>query len=126
VIGISSDTHACSGELEPENENGLEGIVEGEVVEDHADGKRLDEVEKAKDDPIGQPLDVVILTRGLKGAEAEVSGKSPADEVGGGCSEGVDEDEEGAEDGAAKDEGGLGDLDAGLDVVEYREARQLA
>lgn len=118
-------THAGSRELEPENEDGLEGIVEGEVVEEDAEGKRLDEIEKAKDNPIRQPLDVVILGRGLEGAEAEVGGKSPADEVGGGCGEGVDKDEEGAEDGAAEDQRGLRDLRAGLDVEEHGVARQL-
>jgi hypothetical protein len=125
VNGISSDTHASSGELEPENENGLEGIVEGEVVEDHADGKGLDEIEEAKDDPVRQPLDVITLFRGLEGAEAKVGGKSPADEVGGGRGEGVDKDEEGAEDGATEDEGRLGDLRAGLDVDKDRVAREL-
>ncbi len=119
-------THAGSWELEPENENGLEGVVEGEVVEKDAEGKRLDEIEEAKDDPVRQPLDVVILARGLEGTEAEVGGKSPADEVGGGCGEGVDKDEEGAEDGAAEDQSGLRDLRAGLDVEEHGVARQLA
>lgn len=123
--GISSDTHAGSGELEPEDENGLEGVVEGEIVEEDAEGKRLDKVEEAKDDPIRQPLNVIIMPRGLDGAEAEVGGKSPADEVGGGCSEGVDEDEEGAEDGAGDDQSGLGDLRAGLNIVEHRVAREL-
>jgi len=94
-------------------------------VEDDADGKRLEEVEEAKDDPVRQPLDVIILARGLEGAEAEVGGKSPADEVGGGCSEGVDEDEEGADDGGTEDQSGLGDLGAGLDVDEDRVAREL-
>jgi len=121
----SSDTHTSSGELEPENENGLESIVEGEVVEDHADGKRLDEVEETKDDPIRQPLDIVFVARRLECAEAKVGGKSPADEVRGGAGEGVDEDEEGAEDGASEDQYSLGDLHAGLDVIEHRVARQL-
>ena len=124
-IGISSDTYAGSGELEPENENGLECIVEGEVVEEWAEGKGLDEIEEAKDDPVRQPLDVVILGRSLDGAETEVGGKSPADEVRGGCSEGVDKDEEGADDGTTEDQSGLGDLGAFLDVEEDGVAGQL-
>ena len=43
------------------------------------------------------------MPRRLERAEAEVSGKSPADEVEGGGGESIDEDEEGAEDGAAED-----------------------
>lgn len=61
----------------------------------------------------------------LNGAEAEVGWESPADEVGGRCSEGVDKDEEGADDGAAEDQRGLGDLGAFLDVDEHGVARQL-
>jgi len=117
---------AASGrELEPENEDGLEGIVEGEIVEDDADGKRLDKVEKAEDHPVRQPLDVVLMPGRLECAEAEVGWESPADEVRRGRSEGVDEDEEGAEDSTAEGQHRLGDLHAGLDVVEDWVAREL-
>jgi hypothetical protein len=118
-------THASGRELEPENEDGLEGIVEGEIVEDDADGKRLDKVEKAEDHPVRQPLDVVLMPGRLECAEAEVGWESPADEVRRGRSEGVDEDEEGAEDSTAEGQHRLGDLHAGLDVVEDWVAREL-
>lgn len=123
--GKSSGTHACSGELEPEDENGLEGVVEGEVVEKDAEGKRLDKIEEAKDDPIRQPLDIVFVPRGLERTEAEVGRESPTNEVRGGRGEGVDEDEEGAEEGAPEDQRRLRDLHAGLDVIENRVAREL-
>lgn len=116
---------ASSRKLEPEDEDGLEGIVEGEVVEDDADGKRLDKVEEAKDDPVGEPLDVVVRAGALDGLEAQVGREGPADKVRGGRGKGVDEDEEGAEDGAAEGQGCLGDLGARLDVLEQRVARQL-
>jgi len=123
--GKSSGTHASSRELEPEDENGLESVVEGEVVKENAEGKRLDEIEEAKDDPVRQPLDIIFMPGRLERAEAEVGWESPANEVRGGGGEGVDKDEEGAEDGAAEDQRRLGDLHAGLDVIEHRVARQL-
>lgn len=54
-------TYASDRELEPEDEDGLEREVPGKVVEDDAEGEGLEEVEEAEDDPVGQPLDVVIV-----------------------------------------------------------------
>lgn len=38
-------TNLGSGELQPEDENGFENKVEREIVENHAEGKGLDEGE---------------------------------------------------------------------------------
>ena len=54
-------TYTGDRELEPEDEDGLEDEVPWDVVEDEAEGEGLEEVEEAKDDPVGQPLDVVIV-----------------------------------------------------------------
>lgn len=121
----SSGTHASSRELEPEDENGLESVVEGEVVKEDAEGKRLDEIEETKNNPVRQPLDIIFVAGRLECAEAEVGRESPANEVRGGGGEGVDEDKEGAEDGGTEDQHRLGDLHAGLDVIEHRVACEL-
>lgn len=46
------------GELEPEDECGLEDKVVREVVENKAERKRLKEVEEAKYGPVGEPVAV--------------------------------------------------------------------
>jgi hypothetical protein len=54
--GLVEGAGAAGGrELEPENKGGLEDVVEGEVVENHAESKGLEEVEEAKDGPVGEP-----------------------------------------------------------------------
>jgi len=69
------------GELEPENEESLEGIVEREIIENHSQGDGLKEVEEAKDDPIGEPLDVILVFGGLDSLEREISREEPSNEV---------------------------------------------
>jgi len=103
--------------LEPEDECGLEDKVEGEVVKDHPQGNALDEVEETKDAPVGKPLDVILVLRGLDSLEGEEGREAPANEVGDGEGEGVEEEEEGEEGNGA--DGGicLGDLRPGLELV---------
>jgi len=80
--GTISDLSTSEGrELEPENEEGLEGEVPWEVVEDDAEGKGLDKVEETEDDPVSQPLNIILRSRGLEGLEGQVGGKSPTEEV---------------------------------------------
>jgi len=97
-------------ELEPENESGLDGEVPWNVVQDNAESDALDEGEPAEDDPVCQPLNVVIVTGSLESAEGEVGGEGPTDEVGDGESEGVDEDKADEGDGGDESTVGLGDL----------------
>jgi len=113
------------GELEPEDERGLDGEVVRDVVEDGAEGQALDEGEEPEDSPVGEPLGVVILSGGLDGAVGEVGGEGPSDEVGDGEREGVDED--GGEEEGGGDERAvrLGDLGLGLELVEDRVLAQL-
>ena len=49
------NTYAEGRELEPDDENGLEGEIPGEVVQHCAKGETLHKVEETKDDPISQP-----------------------------------------------------------------------
>jgi len=80
------------GELEPEDERGLDGEVVRDIVQDKTEGNALEEGEKPKDGPVRQPLYVILSSGGLDGAVGEVGRKSPTDEVGDGKGEGVDED----------------------------------
>jgi hypothetical protein len=106
--------------LQPDDKDCLENIVPGDIVEDKAESKALEEVEEAKDDPVGQPLNVVMRRRGLEGFEGEVGRETPADKVGDGCSERVDEEEQGDEKESTEDSIVLGDLRALLQGVENR------
>jgi hypothetical protein len=63
-------------------------------------------------------LDVIFGTRAFDGLEREISGKSPANEVGNWSSEGVNEDEEGENKDASEGEEGLGDLSAVFEIVK--------
>lgn len=111
-------THAENRQLQPDNKHGLEGIVPGDVVENKADGKALEEVEEAEYDPVGQPLDVVMSRRGFEGLEGEIGRETPADKIGDGCSEGVDGVKNRNEEEGTEDSIGLGDLCALLEVLE--------
>ncbi len=119
-------THAELGELEPEDEDALEGEVPGEVVEDDAEGEGLEEVEEAEDDPVSKPLDVVGVTRRLEGLDGEEGGERPADEVGHGLREGVDAVEDGEEDDGAEEGVALGHLRALLEGVQDGVLGELA
>ena len=119
-------TYAELGELEPEDEDALEGKVPGEVVEDDAEGKGLEEVEEAKDDPVRQPLDIVLVAGGFESLDGEEGGNSPADEVGDGRREGVERMEDGNEDDGTEEGIALGDLSATLEFVESRVLGELA
>jgi len=111
--------------LEPENESGLDGEVPGNIVQDETESDALDEGEPSKDDPVCQPLDIVIVTGGFESAEGEVGGEGPSDEVGDGESEGVDEDK--ADEGDCGDEStvGLGDLSLFFELDEDGVRAQL-
>ena len=111
-------TYSESGELEPENEERLEGKVPWEVIEEDAESQRLDKVEETKDDPVSQPLSIILMPGGLEGLERQVGGKSPTEEIGNWCSERVEGVEEEEESDGADDEVSLGDLSALLERLQ--------
>ena len=74
-------TYSEGRELEPENEEGLEGEVPWKVIEDDTEAERLDKVEEAKDDPVSQPLNIILRSRCLEGLEGQVGGECPTEEV---------------------------------------------
>lgn len=109
-------TYAESRELEPHDEGGLEGEIPGEIVEDGAEGKALEEVEETEDDPVRKPLNVILMARGLQRLEGEVGGECPANEVGNGGGEGIEKVEEGDKEDYADEGIRLGDLRALFEV----------
>jgi hypothetical protein len=60
--------------LEPDDEDGLEGEVPRDIVEDDTEGEGFEEVEETKDDPVGEPLYVIMRRGRFDGLEGEVSG----------------------------------------------------
>ena len=66
----------------------------------------LDKVEESKDNPVSQPLNVILISGGLDG---QVGGKSPTEEIGNGCSERVEGMKEEERNGT-DDEVSLGNL----------------
>ena len=99
----SGDTHAESGKLEPEDEDGLEREIPGEVVEDETESEALKEVKEAEHYPVGEPLDVVVLSRGFDSLDGKVSRQAPAEDVRDGGSEGVDSMEDEKQDNATEE-----------------------
>lgn len=75
------ETYAERWELEPDNEDALESEVPWDVVEEHGEGDRLEEVEEAEHSPICEPLNVIVCLRALNRLEREVGGETPSNEV---------------------------------------------
>jgi hypothetical protein len=111
--------------LQPKDEQGLEREVPREVIQKGTKGKALCKIEEAENDPIGQPLCVIVVSRWLKGLEREVRRKTPSNEIGGGSSEGVDEVKEGEERDSTKKGVCLWYLNTLLQAYEYRILGQL-
>jgi hypothetical protein len=106
--------------LEPEDKEGLEGIVEGEVIENWPQGEGFQEVEEAENNPVGEPLDIILITWRFNGLERKISWETPAYEVRDRRRESINKDQKGHKNNAANDEEGLGDLGALFNIVEYR------
>jgi hypothetical protein len=111
-------TYAELGKVEPHDEDRLERKVPGDVVEHDAEREALSKVEEGEDDPVGEVLSVVLVSRGLDGTEGEEAGDDKTDEVRDGHGEGVDRVEDEDECGTADDEVRLGHIRALLSLVE--------
>jgi len=123
VVGnLSTPRHR---ELQPEDEEGLDNVVPGKVVEDDTEGEALEESEEPEDNPVGEPLDVILRAGCFKGLERQVSGKGPAHEVGHGACKGVEHVEEGYEGDTAENSISFWDLGALLESVEDGIFREL-
>lgn len=71
----------CLGQHQPDDGQCLEGVVPGNVVQHNVD-KGLEEREQAEDDPVGEPLDVILGRGALESLEREVGGDEEANQVG--------------------------------------------
>ena len=63
------NTYTEGRELEPQHKHGLEGEVPGEVVENHPQCKALEKVERTKNNPVCQPLNVILCRRAFNRLE---------------------------------------------------------
>lgn len=50
-----------SRKLEPDNEQRLECEIPGDVIEDNTKSEGLQEIEEAKDNPISEPLNIIVM-----------------------------------------------------------------
>jgi hypothetical protein len=119
LVKILMKTYAELREVEVHDEDGLDGEVPGDIVEDEAESKALGQVEETKDDPVGKVLDVIGVSGGLDRAEGEVGGEEEADEVGNGHGESVDGVEEEDHGGTTEHEVRLGHIGALLSLGEH-------
>jgi len=109
---------------EPEDEQGLEEEIKGNPVDERV-RKEFDNLDETKDSPIGQPLLVVLIGRGLDSLEGGIGRIDPADQVGQEVTGQVEEDGDEQGGGGTQNEGDLGDLDLGLNLVEPRVLGEL-
>ena len=112
-------THSEGRELEPENEEGLEGIIPGKIVEKNTEGKRFDKGEGAKNDPVSQPLNIILGSGGLKSLERQVGGEGPSKKVRNGSSERVESVEKEKKRNGADNHVRFGDLSALFQSLQY-------
>jgi len=87
----------CTAELrklKPQDECSLEREVEWEVIKDNSEGKCFQEIEESEDDPVGEPLDIVLYTGAFDCLEGQIGRKSPSNEVGDGEGDGIYKNEE--------------------------------
>ena len=70
----------ADGVEEPDEEDKLEEVVEGDEAEDES-SELVDDVEKTEDDPIRQPLLVVIFLLGLESKERHEAGVGDSEEA---------------------------------------------
>ena len=106
------DTYAERGELEPHDEESLESEVPWEVVQHSAECKAFEEVEETENDPVGEPLDVVVVSGALDRLHGKIRGKGPAKEVGNRRGERVDRMKDGKKNDANEESISLGNLSA--------------
>lgn len=106
--------------MEPDDEGRFESEIPRDIVENKAEGEAFKEIEKAENDPVSEPLDVIMGIRRFDGFEREVGGKTPAHEVGYGSGEGVESVEDNNKEKTSQNGVHLGNLGALFEVVQDR------
>ena len=74
-------TYTEGRELEPNDEGRLEGEVPWDIVKDEPEGEGFHKVEEAENDPVGEPLNVVMRGGRFNSLEGEVGGEAPSNEI---------------------------------------------
>jgi len=105
-------------ERKPQEENELEGVVEGEPVDSAK--KTLKDRKECKDDPVCKPLRIVSFAGSEQSLQRVVSGKHEASEIGKKLTANVEEDEE--EVGGDQSKEGVDLWDRGL-LLEVDQSR---
>lgn len=59
-VEISSMCTAGCWQLQPKDESGLQCVVPGDVIEDKAKSQTLEEIQETEDDPVSEPLGIVM------------------------------------------------------------------
>jgi len=116
---------AESRQLEPNDEDGLKGKIPREVVKHEAESNALGEVKEAKDNPVCEPLDVILVSGGLKRLKGKECWNCPSNEGGYGASERVHEVEESEEENGTEDCIRFGDLGTLFERVQNGIFREL-
>lgn len=111
-------------EREPEEEDKLEDVVEGEPVDDL--DETLNHSEKREDDPVSQPLSIILLVVSEEGTKRVVARDDETSEVGQKLASEVEDNEEEVE--SADTDGGIGfgNTSLLLEVVEGGVLGELA
>jgi len=118
-VAVSNLSTSEGRELEPENEEGLEGIIPGKVVEDNTEAKRLDKGEGAENDPVSQPLNIIIARGRLEGLERQEGGECPTEKVRNGSSERVESVEKEKKGDGADDHVRFGNLSPLFQILQH-------
>lgn len=103
-------------EREPEEEDELEDKVKGEPVDDLDEA--LDHSEQSENDPISQPLSIILLVVAKQRTERVVGRNNEASKVGKKLTAEVEDDEEEVKSSDTDDGVGLGNTSLLLKVVE--------
>lgn len=124
-IVVVIKTYLEGRKLKPDNKDGLEGKVKGEIVQNQPQSKTFEESEETKHNPVRQPLHVILMLRGLERLEGEVGREAPSNKIWDGCCERIDEDEKGEKGYCAENSVGFGNLCLFLNLVQDRIFCQL-
>jgi len=104
------------GQCHPENEDKLEGIVEGEPV--HGADRALKDVQEGIDNPIRQPLGIVNAAAGEQSIQGVVCRDDEANGVHKELGSNVEENEEEVQCAKSEDNVDLGYVGVGLKIIE--------
>lgn len=111
------------GERQPEEEDELEDVVEGEPVDDL--DQALNDSEESKNNPVRQPLGIILLVVSEECLERVVTGDNKTGKVGQELAAEVEDDEEEVEGTESNNSICLGDTGLLLGVVEERVLGEL-